>query len=88
MLRRHQLDTVLVILLGLAAVTLLASRILTPGPFASAVVLGLAALKGRQILLDFLGLRDAPALWRGIVTAWIFGVTSFAFAASAVSWLI
>jgi hypothetical protein len=88
MLRRHQLDTALVVLLALAIGTLLASWRLSPGPVASAVLLGLAALKGRRILLDFLGLRDASALWRGIVTAWILGVTSFALAASAVRWLI
>lgn len=75
-------------LLALAATTLLASRLMSPGPLASAVLLGLAVLKGRRILLDFLGLRDAHALWRGIVTAWICGVASFAWAASAARLLI
>jgi Prokaryotic Cytochrome C oxidase subunit IV len=88
MLRRHQLDTALVMLLGLAVTTLLASRLINPGLIANAVLLGLAVLKGRRILLDFLGLRDAHALWRGIVTAWILAVTSFAWAASAARWLI
>jgi Prokaryotic Cytochrome C oxidase subunit IV len=84
----HRLNVTLVVLVGLAVGTLLASGLMSAGPVASAVVLGLAVLKGRLILLDFLGLRDAHALWRGLVTAWILGVTSFAFAAFAARWLI
>lgn len=88
MMDRHPLETTLVVLVGLAITTLLASRHLTAGPAASAVMLGLAVLKGRRILLDFLGLRAAPAVWRGLVTAWVVGVASFAWAASAARLLI
>jgi len=84
----HRLNITLIILVGVAVGTLLASGSVSAEPLASALVLGLAMLKGRLILLEFLGLRDAHALWRGIVTAWILGVTSFAFAASAARWLI
>jgi Prokaryotic Cytochrome C oxidase subunit IV len=84
----YRLNITLIVLVGLAAGTLLASGAMPAGPVASAVLLGLAVLKGRLILLDFLGLRDPHALWRGIVTAWILGVTTFAFAASAARWLI
>ena len=84
---RHPLETPLIALIGLAIATLLVSSNLT-GPFGGAIVLGLAILKGRRILLDFLGLRAAPAIWRGLVTAWVLGVASFAWAASAVRLLI
>jgi hypothetical protein len=88
MMDRHPLETTLVVLVGLAIATLLASRHLMAGPAVSAVVLGLAVLKGRRILLDFLGLRTAPALWRGLVTAWVIGVVSLAWGASALRLLI
>lgn len=81
-MRRHLPEITLMVLVALAIATLLASRQLLAGPFATAVVLGFAALKGRRILLDFLGLRAAPAVWRNLVTAWVLGVASFAWAAS------
>lgn len=85
---RHPLDRTLVVLVGLAVATLLVSWHLIVGPLASAVVLGFAALKGRRILLDFLGLRAVSPIWRGLVTAWVLGVASFAWASSAVRLLI
>ena len=85
---RHLLEITLIVLIGLAIATLLASWNLMAGPFGSAAVLGLAILKGRRILLEFLGLRTAPAIWRGLVTAWVFGVASFAWAASTIRLLI
>jgi hypothetical protein len=85
---RHPLEVTLLVLVGLAVATLLASWHLMAGPVASAVLLGLAALKGRRILLDFLGLRAASPVWRGLVTAWVVGVASFAWAASAARLLI
>lgn len=85
---RHSLDKTLVVLVGLAVATLLASWHLMAGPLASAVVLGLAALKGRRILLDYLGLRAVSPIWRGLATVWVLGLASFAWAASAVRLLI
>ena len=85
---RHPLEFTLLVLVGLAVATLLASWHLMAGPLASAVLLGLAALKGRRILLDFLGLRAASPIWRGLVTAWVVAVASFAWAASAARLLI
>ena len=85
---RHPLEVTLLVLVGLAVATLLASWHLMAGPVASAVLLGLAALKGRRVLLDFLGLRAASPVWRGLVTAWVVGVASFAWAASAARLLI
>ena len=33
----------------------------------NALLLALAAIKGRRIALDFIDLRAAPSLWRGLV---------------------
>jgi hypothetical protein len=85
---RRLLDVTLLVLIVLAMMTLLASWHLAAGPLTTAVVLALAALKGRRILLDFLGLRAALPLWRGLVTVWVIGVASFAWAASAVRLLM
>lgn len=81
---RYPLETTLFVLIGLAVATLLASWHLMAGPSATAVVLGLAALKGRRILLDFLGLRAVSPAWRSLVTVWVVGIASFAWAASVV----
>jgi len=54
----------------------------------NAVLLVLAAIKGRRIALDFMDLRAVPALWRGLVSAWILIVVLFAWLASAVTALI
>ena len=39
------------------------------------VVLALAAFKGRLVILDFMELRHAPKLWRGIVEGWLLVVS-------------
>jgi hypothetical protein len=88
MIERYRTNSTLIVLLGLATATLFVSWHLEAGPFASALVLGLAALKGRRILLDFLGLRAAPAVWRGLVTAWVIGVAAFAWTGSILGPLI
>jgi len=88
MMDRHPLEITLIALIGLTIASLIASWNPMAGHLSGAVVLGFAAMKGRWILLDFLGLRTAPAIWRGLVTAWVFGVASFAWAASTVRLLI
>lgn len=88
MMARHPLETTLILLIGLAIATLVASRNLPFAWLGNVVVLGLAILKGRCILLDFLGLRAAPAIWRGLVTVWVLGLASFAWAASVARLLI
>jgi cytochrome c oxidase subunit IV len=85
---RHPLEAALIVLIALAIATLCVSRFLPATLFVNVVVLVIAALKGRWIVLDFLGLRAAPAIWRGLVTAWVVGVVSFAGAASVVRLLI
>ncbi|WP_454625191.1 cytochrome C oxidase subunit IV family protein [Bradyrhizobium cenepequi] len=88
MIVRRPLERTLILLIGLAIATLVVSRNLPVAWPSDVVVLGLAALKGRRILLEFLGLRAAPAIWRGLVTAWVLSVASFAWAASAAKLLI
>jgi cytochrome c oxidase subunit IV len=88
MMNRHPLETTLILLIGLAIATLVAARSLPVAWLGNIVVLGIAILKGRCILLDFLGLRTAPAIWRGLVTAWVLGLASFAWVASTARLLI
>jgi hypothetical protein len=38
------------------------------------VVLGLSALKGTLIVLDYMELRHAPALWRRLLLGWLAAV--------------
>ena len=83
-----RLDITWIVLIGLALMTLLVPPLLARPLFASALVLALAAIKGRQITLDFLDLRVAPALWRGLVSAWIIILVLFAWLASAAIALI
>ncbi len=41
---------------------------------ALALIFGLAWVKGRWIALDFMELRQAPALWRRLMMGWLSGV--------------
>ena len=87
MLRRHRIDVTLFALIGLAIAAMWAPP-LVPGALpGNAVLLALATLKGRRIVLDYLDLRAAPALWRGLVTVWVILIAAFAWAASAISFL-
>ncbi|MBB4379060.1 Cytochrome C oxidase subunit IV [Bradyrhizobium shewense] len=83
-----RLDITWIALIGLALATILVPPLVSRPLFANALLLTFAALKGRRIVLDFLDLRSAPALWRGIVSAWVFIVVLFAWLASAVVALI
>jgi hypothetical protein len=83
-----RLDATWIALIGLAIATILVPSLVSRAPVANAVVLGLAAIKGRQIVLDYLDLRAAPALWRGLVSAWVLIVVLFAWLAQAVVALI
>ena len=80
-----RLDLTLIALVALAAGTMAfagAGRGLLLG---NGAVLAIAAIKGRRILLDYLGLRSAPPLWRGLVTAWLLLVVGFGWAVSVVT---
>jgi hypothetical protein len=82
------LDVTWAVLIGLAIATVLVSWLVPRALLANAMVLALAAVKGRRIVLDYLDLRAAPAPWRGPVSAWIVILVLFAWLASAVVPLI
>ncbi|SEM48765.1 cytochrome C oxidase subunit IV family protein [Bradyrhizobium sp. OK095] len=83
-----RLDITWIALIGLALATILLPPLLPRPLLGNAVLLVLAAIKGRRIALDFMDLRAVPALWRGLVSAWIVTVLLFAWLASAVIALI
>lgn len=83
-----RLDIAWIMLVGLALATILVPPLVSRPLLANALLLTFAAVKGRRIVLDFLDLRSAPALWRGIVSAWVVIVVLFAWLASAVVVLI
>ena len=82
-----RLDLTLIALIALALTTMALTGVDRGLPFAGGAVLAIAAIKGRMILLDYLGLRSTPALWRGLVTAWLLLVVGFAWIVSAVTTL-
>ena len=75
---RDRLNVTWLQLLALAIATLAAASLLPSRWLIDAVVLSLAMAKGRVIVLDFLGLRHAPALWRGLLTTWLAGLAMLA----------
>nr|WP_249154487.1 cytochrome C oxidase subunit IV family protein [Bradyrhizobium manausense] len=75
-------------MIGLALATLLVPPLVARPLLGNALLLTFAALKGRRIVLDFLDLRAAPALWRGLVSAWVLVVVLFAWLASAIVALV
>jgi hypothetical protein len=83
-----RLDFTWLALIGLALATVLVPPLVPRPLLGNALLLALAAVKGRRIALDFLDLRAAPALWRGLVSAWILIVVLFAWLTSAVVALI
>lgn len=82
-----RLDFALMTLVALALATMALAGVDWNPVIVDGLVLAIAAAKGRRILLDYLGLRSAPALWRGLATAWLVLLVSFACAVSAVSFL-
>jgi len=83
-----RLDLTWIVLIGLALATILVPSLVARPLLGNALLLSFAALKGRRIVLDFLDLRAAPALWRGLVSAWVVIVVLFAWFASAIVALI
>jgi Prokaryotic Cytochrome C oxidase subunit IV len=84
MFRIDPIDAAGLELIGLAAATVLVWLLLPDALLRNSVVLIIAALKGYTIVQDYLGLRAAPALWRGLVMTWVILITAFAGAAAAV----
>ncbi|MCS3725047.1 cytochrome C oxidase subunit IV family protein [Bradyrhizobium betae] len=83
-----RLNVTWVVLIGLALATILLPPLMPRPLLGNALLLALAAIKGRRIALDFMDLRNVPTLWRGLVGAWILIVVLFAWLASAVVALI
>ena len=83
-----RLDLTLLVLLVLTLATMALAGVTGAPVLVNGVVLAIAAIKGRRILLDYLDLRSAPALWRGLATAWLMLIVGFAWASSAVSALL
>ncbi|MBR0714660.1 cytochrome C oxidase subunit IV family protein [Bradyrhizobium liaoningense] len=83
-----RLDATWLLLIGLAIATVVVPSLLPRALLANAVLLAFAAVKGRRIVLDYLDLRAAPAVWRGLVSTWVLVVVLFAWLASAVIALI
>ncbi|MCP3467794.1 cytochrome C oxidase subunit IV family protein [Bradyrhizobium sp. CCGUVB23] len=79
----NRLNVTWAVLIALAIATVLVPCLVPRALFANAVLLALAAVKGRRIVLDYLDLRAAPALWRGLMSAWIVILVLFAWLASA-----
>jgi hypothetical protein len=83
-----RLDIALIVLIALALATMTIVGVTSNAALIDGAVLAIAAIKGRRILLDYLGLRSAPALWRGLVTAWLMLIVGLAWAVSTVSALL
>jgi len=83
-----RLDLTLIALISLAFATMALAGLTRDPVLVDGTVLAIAAIKGRRILLDYLDLRSAPALWRGLATAWLMLIVGFAWAVSAVSVLL
>jgi hypothetical protein len=83
-----RLDIALLVLIALALATMAIVGVTSNAALIDGAVLAIAAIKGRRILLDYLGLRSAPALWRGLVTAWLMLIVGLAWAVSTVSALL
>jgi len=83
-----RLDLTWIALIALALATMAIVGVTSNAALIDGAVLAIAAIKGRRILLDYLGLRSAPALWRGLVTAWLMLIVGLAWAVSTVSALL
>jgi len=83
-----RLDLTLIALIALAFTTMALAGLTRDRVLVDGTVLAIAAIKGRRILLDYLDLRSAPPLWRGLATAWLMLIVGFAWAVSAVSVLL
>lgn len=88
MSRFDRLDLAWIMLLGLALATVAVSASGAAALPGNTLVLILAVIKGRIVILDYLGLRAAPALWRGLVTGWVIGLATFGWASAALRSLI
>lgn len=47
------------------------------GPLAMALLLTISFIKGRLVVLDFMGLRGVKFFWRGLLVGWLLLVSAF-----------
>jgi hypothetical protein len=80
-----RLDIAWLALMALALATMAVAGAIRAPVLVDGIVLAIAAIKGRRNLHDYLDLRSAPALWRGLATAWLMLIVGFGWAVSAVS---
>jgi len=78
-----RIDLTLAALIALAFATMALAGADIGLPLVNGAVLAIAAIKGRRIALNYLDLRSAPALWRGLATAWLLLVVGVAWAVAA-----
>ena len=58
------------LVLGTVATWALGAAGLT-GPQVAVTILGIAFVKGRLVILDFMELRHAPRVWRVVLEGWL-----------------
>ena len=80
MMNTRQLDFVWVVLmlatLATFAIGEIGERIGIAGPLAMAALLAISIVKGRLVMLDFMGLRGVKFFWRGLMIGWLLLVSA------------
>ena len=80
MMNTRQLNFVWVVLMLATAATFaigeIGERIGIAGPLAMATLLAISIIKGRLVMLDFMGLRGVKFFWRGLMIGWLLLVSA------------
>jgi len=80
MMNTRQLNFVWVVLMLATAATFaigeIGERIGIAGPLAMAALLAISIIKGRLVMLDFMGLRGVKFFWRGLMIGWLLLVSA------------
>ena len=76
----RQLNVVWVVLMLATAATYALGEVGTQigiaGPLAMAALLAISIVKGRLVMLDFMGLRGVRFFWRGLLLGWLLLVSA------------
>jgi caa(3)-type oxidase subunit IV len=65
-----------VVLIVATAITWYLGEVGAAGTLSIVAMLGIAFVKGRLVILDFMELRNAPVLWRALLEGWLILVSS------------
>ena len=80
MMNTRQLNFVWVVLMLATCATFaigeIGERIGIAGPLAMAALLAISIIKGRLVMLDFMGLRGVKFFWRGLMIGWLLLVSA------------